>query len=97
MYSDQKKIKMKSGYEKGNTMMEIKKHRKKEERNILCLILNQLCLKRCRISKQKCLEDNRRYITEAHEEACLEKKNGVIHAETIVEVSLSERSQREKN
>ena len=29
---------MKSGYEKGNTMMEIKKYRKKEERNILCLI-----------------------------------------------------------
>ena len=44
---------MNSGYEKGNIVMVIKKHRKKEQRKIWGLILSQLCMKRCRISRGK--------------------------------------------
>ena len=49
--SDWKEIKMNSGYEKGNIVVVIKKHRKKEQRKTLGLILSQLCMKRCRISR----------------------------------------------
>ena len=51
MYSDWKDIKMNSGYEKGNIVMVIKKHRKTEQRKTLGLILGQLYMKRCRISR----------------------------------------------
>ena len=51
MYSDWKEIKMNTGYEKGNIVMVIKKHKKTEQRKILGLILSQLCMKRCRISR----------------------------------------------
>lgn len=93
---DWKKIKMKSGHEKGNTVTGIENtERWSHWRKTSCVPASNV-LKGDKISKRECPEDNCGHVTEDHEKAGLEKKYGVRHVEAIAEVSRSKSVWREK-